>query len=229
MEALMEATTKSKYSIFVMGYASPQPYTCKTHGFDATLGAMEGAGEACWHIYKKGFCRHGDSCVRQHPLELVSVEVFVESARLDAPEYIAKSFQMQVYHAAMEVVSQMQQSRYVDNVVASKDEERQAWTIEIQPRQNFALRTYHDSVITSAQNAVFFATGRPKTPYIFGYAIKPFRSIPGGFVTILVDALDKHRACWKYYSQGYCPRTSSECQWDHSTCSMPLTLVIRET
>jgi hypothetical protein len=227
MEALLQATTRSKYSIFVMGYSSPQPFLIKPHGFEATLGAMEGAGAACWHIYKKGFCRHGDACSKQHPLEMVNVEVVVDSARLDTSEEQAELFQQQMCHVVQEVLAKMRQCSLLKEVVAIKDEDRQSWVIEAKPKQDMV--NGKDSVIAFAREAIFSSTGRPQTPCIMGYAVRPFLSQPGGFVTILADVPDKQRACWRHYSEGYCPKaTPCGCQWDHSTCSMLLTLVVKE-
>jgi hypothetical protein len=76
-KTLLELTTKSK-CIYVMGYCTPQAFTRQTFGFEATLGAMENATKACWHVFKKGVCRHDVNCCKQHAIYKVPVRVFVE-------------------------------------------------------------------------------------------------------------------------------------------------------
>merc|ERR1719247_1216389 len=121
----------------------------------------------------------------------------------------------------------MRQCSLLKEVVAIKDEDLQSWVIEAKPKQDMV--NGKDSVIAFAREAIFSSTGRPQTPCIMGYAVRPFLSQPGGFVTILADVPDKQRACWRHYSEGYCPKaTPCGCQWDHSTCSMLLTLVVKE-
>jgi hypothetical protein len=76
-KTLLEVTTKSK-CIYVMGYCTPQAFKSQPHGFEATLGAMENATKACWHVFKKGVCRHDVNCCKQHAIYKVPVRVFVE-------------------------------------------------------------------------------------------------------------------------------------------------------
>jgi len=76
---LLETTNQSK-SIYIMGFSSPRPFVELQSGFSATLGAMENATRACWHVFKKGFCRHGSNCSKQHPIYETNVRVLVETA-----------------------------------------------------------------------------------------------------------------------------------------------------
>jgi hypothetical protein len=78
-KALLETTKQSK-SIYIMGFSSPHPFIEHQSGFSATLGAMENATRACWHVFKKGFCRHGSNCSKQHPIYQTGVRVLVEKA-----------------------------------------------------------------------------------------------------------------------------------------------------
>jgi hypothetical protein len=73
-QALLEAASHSK-SVYVLGYCTPNPFAMIPHGFEATLGSMENAGQACWHVFKKGFCRHDNECQKQHPTHRVPVRV----------------------------------------------------------------------------------------------------------------------------------------------------------
>jgi hypothetical protein len=72
--ALLEAAVPSK-SIYIVGYCSPDPFTPIPSGFEATLGFMENATRACWHLFKKGSCRYGAGCSKQHPVGAMPVRV----------------------------------------------------------------------------------------------------------------------------------------------------------
>lgn len=76
---LLQVAKDSK-SIYVLGFCTPQAFKMHSRGFNTTLVAMEHAANACWHIFKKGFCRHGADCVKQHPALNVPLQVFVETA-----------------------------------------------------------------------------------------------------------------------------------------------------
>lgn len=78
-KTFMELTKQSR-SIYIMGYSSPNAFIEHTNGFEVTLGAMENATRACWHVFKKGCCRHGTNCSKQHPVYQTIVRVFVEKA-----------------------------------------------------------------------------------------------------------------------------------------------------
>jgi hypothetical protein len=76
-KALLEVTANSK-CIYVMGYCTPQAFTRHSHGFEVTLGAMENATKACWHVFKKGVCRHDINCSKQHAMYKVPLRLSVE-------------------------------------------------------------------------------------------------------------------------------------------------------
>jgi hypothetical protein len=76
-KTLLQVTTKSK-CIYVMGYCTPNAFKSQAYGFEATLGAMENATTACWHVFKKGVCRHDINCCKQHAIYKVPVRVIVE-------------------------------------------------------------------------------------------------------------------------------------------------------
>jgi len=77
-KTLLEVTTQSK-CIYIMGYASSSPFRVHADGFEVTIGLMENASRACWHVFKKGFCRHGVNCSKQHPVFEVPLQVAVTS------------------------------------------------------------------------------------------------------------------------------------------------------
>jgi len=77
-KTLLDVTTQSK-CIYIMGYASSSPCRVRADGFEVTLGLMENATRACWHVFKKGFCRHGVNCSKQHPVFEVPLQVTVMS------------------------------------------------------------------------------------------------------------------------------------------------------
>mmetsp|Transcript_27101 Transcript_27101/g.42110 ORF Transcript_27101/g.42110 Transcript_27101/m.42110 type:complete len:261 (+) Transcript_27101:48-830(+) len=77
-KTLLEVTTQSK-CVYIMGYASTNPFRLRADGFEATVGLMENATRACWHVFKKGFCRHGVTCNKQHPVFEVPLQVSVMS------------------------------------------------------------------------------------------------------------------------------------------------------
>lgn len=77
-EALFDAAACSK-CVYLIGFCSPKPFEIRPYGFEAKLGVMKVAQAACWHIFKKGFCRHGADCSKQHPVYEVPVHVVIES------------------------------------------------------------------------------------------------------------------------------------------------------
>jgi len=76
---LLEVTTQSK-CIYALGFATPSPFRTHASGFEAALGVMENASRACWHVFKRGFCRHGANCCKQHPVLERPLQVIIESA-----------------------------------------------------------------------------------------------------------------------------------------------------
>jgi len=223
-EALLEAASKSK-CIYLMGYSSPKPFTMQPQGFQATLGAMENAKSACWHIFKKGFCRHGANCCKQHPACEMPVHVLVESACLNSCTRFIGAFKQEIAEIAMAVTATLQACDYTDTVETVKDDCTQGWTIEVMPKEE--LKPHKDYLLTLAKNTMFSATSRSKTAYIMGYGTKPFVSKANGFVAMLGDMQDESRTCWDFYSKGVCTR-DCECRWEHPECLMPINVVIKE-
>jgi len=94
-KVLMAAAAKSD-NIFLMGYAGGKPFTMTEDGFEATFGAMQDKKKACWHIFKKGFCRHGAECNKQHPVALVTVQVRVQDCGGHFGMYHANTFEQNI-------------------------------------------------------------------------------------------------------------------------------------
>jgi len=223
-EALLEAASQSKRS-YVMGYCGPKPFIEQPQGFEATLGIMESARSACYHVFKKGFCRHGTECSKQHPANLVPVHVLVESAQLKSCTRFAAAFEQEVANLAMSVASTLGACTLTDKVEAFKDEGCQGWTIEITPQEE--LKPHKEYLIDVAKNALFNASSGSNTAYIMGYATKPFIAKAQGFLTMIGDMQDDTRACWDFYSKGICTRDCA-CRWEHPECLMPVNVVIKE-
>lgn len=223
-EALLEASSQSR-CIFLIGYCSPKPFTMQPQGFAATLGAMESPTAACWHIFKKGFCRHGDDCNKKHPVCKVPVQVLLESVQFDSPStHLVRDFKQQVADLAMVVLATLKGSLHADTVEASKEKDDQGWKVEVVLKDS--LMTHKEHMLSLAQEALFNATGTSKDVYILGYAAKPFVPKSHGFVTMLGNMRDEKKACWDLYAQGFCKRDCA-CCWEHPTCLTPVNVIVR--
>lgn len=225
-EALLEATSKSK-CIYVQGYAGPNPFTMKPQGFETTLAAMENARNACYHVFKKGFCRHGDECTKQHPVCKETVQVIVEhvSSSDSCGAQLMQAFRQEVAAIAMMVTATLGGCAYADKVEAFENKGCLGWTIEVTPKEEMKLQK--ECLLSLAKNALAGATRDSNTVYTMGYAAKPFFSKPDGFVTILGDMHDEAKACWDLYSKGFCTRDCN-CRWQHPKCLMPFNIVVKE-
>lgn len=223
-ESLLQASLKSK-CIYLMGYCAPKPFVMRPQGFEATLGAMESAKTACWHVYKKGFCRHGATCNKQHPACQMPVRVLVESVQFNSScQRFQNYFKQQVADLATAVTTTLRECSYADQVEAFLDEDCQGWNIEVTAKEE--LIPHREYLTTLAKNILFSGTSSSNTLYIMGYAVKPFITKAEGFVTILGDMQDESRACWDMYSKGTCCR-EGECRWEHPECFMPIKVVFK--
>lgn len=226
-EALLDAAASSK-CVYVMGYAGPKPFDMRAQGFQATLGAMRSAKTACWHVFKKGFCRHDVDCVKQHPACQVPIHVLVEGVQLNSCARFSSAFKQVVADFALTITSSLEENSHVEKVVAFKDKDRPGWTIEMTAKEDSELAVYtEDYLLTLAKNAIFGACSNNDMLYIMGYATKPFTSKEHGFVTVLGDMQDESRVCWDLYSKGCCTR-DGQCRWEHPECLMPMNVVVKE-
>jgi len=224
-EALLDAASTSK-CIYVMGYCAPNPFTMRPQGFEAKLAAMDNASRACWHVFKKGFCRHGAECRTEHPSIQVPIHVLVESASFNSCPRFASAFKDEMRDLAMSVTAKLGECPYTAKCTTSKDTEFQGWTITVLPKEE--LQSHKDYLISLAQSQLFSATNIANTLYITGYAKKPFTTTTTGFITTVGDMQDESKACWDLYSEGMCTRGGCKCRWEHPECYMPVRVVIEE-
>jgi len=223
-DALLEASSKSK-CIYLMGFCSPEAFAVQPQGFQVSLGAMENAKTACWHVFKKGFCRHGTTCNKQHPACEIPLRVLVESTSLNACTNSVADFKQDMANMAMAVTATLEQCDYTDTVEAHKDKDCQGWTIEVMPKEE--LKAHKDYLLSLAKNTLFAATSCSENSYIMSYATQPFVSKADGFVAMIGDMQDEDQACWDFYSQGVCTRGCA-CHWEHPQCFMPVNIVVKE-
>jgi len=223
-EALLDAASSSR-NIYVMGYCAPKPFTMRAQGFQATLGAMESASGACWHYFKKGFCRHGDDCRTQHPAEQVSVQVLVESAHFNSSPHTISEFKTEVADLATAVSATLGDCAHAFHAETYKAIDGQGWTVEVTPTED--CKAQREYLLTLAKTTLFNDSESSNSVYITGYAVKPFISKADGFVTMVGNMRDASKACWDLYSKGMCSRDCL-CKWQHPNCYMPINVVIKD-
>lgn len=223
-EALLAAAADSK-NIYVMGYCAPKPFTVSAQGFHATLGAMENASAACWHYFKKGFCRHGDKCRTEHPICQVPVQVFVESAHFDSQPRTISEFVNEVENLATTVSAALEECAHCFQVETYKAIDGQGWTVEVTPREE--CQAHSEYLLSVAKSTLFSDSNSSNSVYIMGYGVKPFISKSEGFVTMVGNMRDPSKACWDMYSKAKCTRDCI-CKWEHPTCYMPINVVMKK-
>jgi len=201
------------------------PFISEPQGFRATLGVMENPRTACYHIYKKGFCRHGSACRKEHPAIQVPIHVIIETAQLDSCKGSTGVFEQEVADLAMAVTVALSGSMCCGKVEAIKDNCCQGWTIEVTPTEE--LKPHKDMLLQLAKDTLFNATCTSDTLYIMGYGSKPFIAKSQGFITILGNMADESGSCWDFYNKGFCTR-GCECKWAHPKFMMPINLVMKE-
>eukprot|EP00427_Karlodinium_veneficum_P021706 CAMPEP_0169100880 /NCGR_PEP_ID=MMETSP1015-20121227/21328_1 /TAXON_ID=342587 /ORGANISM="Karlodinium micrum, Strain CCMP2283" /LENGTH=448 /DNA_ID=CAMNT_0009161861 /DNA_START=136 /DNA_END=1482 /DNA_ORIENTATION=- len=221
--ALLDAASKSKF-IFVMGFTSQKPSNACPMGFEATLGAMESATTACWHIFKKGFCRHGDDCRKQHPSCTMPIRILVETSQLHAPIPSICDFKLKVADFVHQVVSAVETSASCARVEATKKESSKCWTIELTPKADG--RVNDEYLLSQVKSIMHTLSNNEQGVYMLGYAANPFVSCSTGCVVVLGDMVAETRACWDFYSKGLC-RKGCDCKWEHPNCSMPINIMIK--
>lgn len=220
--ALLDASSKSN-CVFVMGFCAQQPFNMCPLGFEATLGVMESAPSACWHIYKKGFCRHGDDCRKQHPTCKMSIRVLVETCELNATIPSICDFKLQAADFVSNVVSAIERTESCARVEAIKGAAK-CWSIELTPKADGRLN--EEYLLNVAKSTMLSLSNTEQCVYMLGYAAKPFISKPNGCVVVLGDMAAEAHACWDFYSKGLC-RKGCDCKWEHSNCSMPINITIK--
>jgi hypothetical protein len=220
-KALVKSTSTCK-SIYLMGYMLDIAFSAQPQGFSATLGAMENSATACWHIFKKGFCRHGDMCCKSHPVWKVPVRVLVESTSLNASPWLVKVFGEEMVDRSMAVVSALNNCELAEKVDAFKD--CQGWTIEVTPKED--TETHRELIYTLAKSALLQKPTQGGYSHIMGASTHPFVSKPEGIVTLVGLMRCQSTACNDFFSKGLCNRRG--CRYDHATCVMPITVIVKE-
>jgi len=83
-EALMRMPAE-KDGVHVLG-SHTQPFTPQPHGFSALLALMPDKSQACWEMYRKGFCSRGSACRWQHPTRSFPINVVVATTVTVVPQ-----------------------------------------------------------------------------------------------------------------------------------------------
>lgn len=222
-QALSDAAAQSK-CIFVMGFAAPDPFTMTPLGFEATLGAMENAKTACWHVFKKGFCRHESGCRMQHAVAKVPVRVVVESAEFKAPVAAVIDFKDSVADLVSTVTNALQKSHYAAKVEACADVAAQSWSIEVSGIRDTPAQ--QELMLAFAKQALLDTSARLGVVDVIGRTAKPFAPKSNGFVAVIGEMQPENKICWDYYSSGFC-RKGCACKWEHPACQIPVSVHIK--
>lgn len=230
-EALLEAAANFRQrGIYLLGYVLPEPFNLRSQGFQATLAAMESPVTACWYYFKKGHCRHGDSCCKRHPVAEVPVQVLIETAKCSPCADFSMDFKHQVADIVTSVSARLGECHFTEKVevlkneASSLDDEERRWTISVTVQEESISQKEY--LLNLAKNSLFKASNDSQNVYIMGYASNPFMTTSNGFITMLGDMQDEQNACWPLYSKGVCRRVCS-CDWQHPECLMPINIVIK--
>lgn len=219
--ALLHASSKSSF-IFLMGYLARMSLDTCPLGFEATLGVMERATSACWHLFKKGFCRHEDACRKQHPSCTMSIRILVERCQSISKTPAICDFNLKVAGFVSNVALVVERAASCARVEAVNRSSK-GWTIELTPEETGTLKG--DYVLALAKHAFLSHSCEDHGLYMLGYAAKPFISRPNGFVVVLGNVAAEKRLCWDFYSKGFC-RKGCDCKWEHPTCSTPINITL---
>jgi len=224
-EVFLKAAAYSN-CIYLMGFAGGgyRAFTREAQGFSAMYGAMENSRNACWHVFKKGFCKHGPDCCKEHPSCQVPVRVLVESTSLNGCPKFVGAFKQEVADLSMAVIVALQSCGFAEKVEAFKDKGCQGWTIEVTPKEE--AQPHKDFLRGHAQNVLLSATAGLSLVWAIGHAEQPFLSKKDGFVTMLGAVTGETVPCSDLFDKGCCTRR--ECRYAHPDCLMPLSFIIKE-
>lgn len=222
--ALLEGAAKSK-SMYVIGFRGIKPFQHKPNGFEATLGAMRSASRACWHIFKKGFCRHDKDCNKEHPACMVPVNVLLESV-MPSHTIMLTKYTEQVADVARQVFAEVLASPYT-NDACIKNDESQGWIIEAVANPechcNLDVSEY---ILFFAKDFVVSAVHSTENICLMGCGARSqFVSTKDGFTVTLGGLRNKAEACWDFCSKGMCHRDYA-CRWHHPECYAMLHLKV---
>jgi hypothetical protein len=217
-QSLRDAAAQSKVA-YILGYCSPNMTAVSPLGFEITLGAMKNAKLACWHMFKRGVCRHGDRCRWQHPSVKLSVRVIVEVAELEAPR--APEFQLQVAKVVDIVASTLQQNQIVSHANAREDKTSNGWTISV---SSSCPSEAHEEELLALAKAAVVGTTIGSQVSLMGYEAQPFVPRARGFTMVLGNRTTARKPCSSMYYWGVCKRGCS-CTYEHPSCLVPVQIV----
>lgn len=228
-DTIMATANKSKH-IYLIGYCASWT-KARPCGFDATFAAMHNAGFACWHLYKKGFCRHESQCRKQHPQFLVPIHVIISVVQLQGSTLWERMFKKQLLAFAKDLMTMIQASPYVESVEAYRDDDLSGWTVEVVARDNMVIpngRSVRECLQADLQDAFFQASSNSESLYVVGYESLCFFKLPNGFITFLGNMQNEGKACWNMYAKGMC-QMGAGCRWYHPSCFMPFGIVVKDS
>merc|ERR1719247_235714 len=221
-KSLRKFGTKNGQRICLIGYAGDNAFKAQPMGFSASFGEIENPSNACWHIFKKGFCRHGIDCARAHPVWQVPVRVLVVGTYLDAPQIFVMAFEREVYEIAMAVVAALEDCGCAEKVSALKDKDWQGWTIEVMPKEEW--QSLHLYLYDVAKEVLLNVSTTCSHSLIMGEQGHPFVNKVEGFFTIVGAIRNKKSACIDFFYSGMCSRES--CRFDHAELMMPISVIV---
>jgi hypothetical protein len=212
--------------IYLMGFANGgcRAFTKEAQGFSAIYGAMDSSRNACWHVFKKGFCKHGADCGKQHPVCQVPVRVLLEKTSLNGCPKFMGAFKQEVADLSMAAIVALQGCGFAEKVEAFKDKDSQGWTIEVTPKEE--VQSHKDFLLDHAKSVLLGATACLSLVCIIGHATQPFLSKGEGFATMIGAVMGETVPCADFFVKGCCTRHT--CRYAHPDCLMPFTVTIKE-
>lgn len=139
-QALLQSASQCK-CIYVMGYCA-RAFLEHPWGVEASVGAMENATRACWHVFKKGHCRHEVNCSKQHPIHTATVRIIIECAPVERRPTLVPDFKLLLAGLVHTVRLALERNPSVTSARATEDIVSNSWTIELRgalQKQDFLL------------------------------------------------------------------------------------------
>jgi hypothetical protein len=206
-------------------------FRCPTGGFHttlngaiATVGVMKDANKACWHLYKKGYCQHGQACKFVHPCPTSDIEIIVEGMQVGKKSRaVVQRFCKDVASLVEAVATDLAECSYTAQVECT--ESSGGWTIEVTPQDSAATEA---DFWTLAQGMLSKATN-PQI-CITRFATMPYTCRQSRFTCLVANVNSVSDICFDCYSKGQCKfgDSSRRCRFQHPTCLMPITFSVKE-
>jgi hypothetical protein len=214
-EAVLEGIGIKTKNVYIIGFrANNQGFHPAPQGFRATIGHMEESAKACWHLFKKGFCRHGKYCKNLHPSETATIDVVIECMQLKAPTMITTRFQHDVACLVRQIVSTLAECSYVASVEAVGN--NGGWSIEVSSENDLVSKEcFSDLAMGMLSNA------QANNLLLMRHASEPFTRHSNSFTATLANVEGKNDVCYECYSIGFC-RFHVTCKFRHPSCFMPI-------